>query len=95
MNEFQEPIHAPLFMNKVLYCSINNLCKIFYTIDSELRHEDVHELYGDHSEADTRMMLHAVHAVLHNFGNIVVRANDADVIISLLSSIHHIENSHL
>ena len=42
------------------------------------------------------MTLHAVHADGHHSGNIVVRTNDADLLIIFLSNIiHHIENSHL
>ena len=39
-----------------------------------------------HLEADTRVMFHAKHADLHDPGNIIVRANDADVCIILTTN---------
>ena len=82
------PIH-----NKVFYCAINNMR--FYVIDNELRYEEVPELYGSHLEADTRMMFHATHSDNQDPGNIIVRANAADVLIILLANIHHLQNSQL
>ena len=93
--EYQDPIYAPLIHNKVFYCAINNMCMRFYVIDNELRYEEVPELFGSHLEADTRMMFHVIHSDNQDPGNIIVRANDADVLIILLANIHHLQNSQL
>ena len=76
-------------------CSINNECKNFYSVDGRLKVEDVPELYGDHLEADTRVMLHAKHADYVDPGNIIVRANDTDISIILLVNESVLRMSHL
>ena len=93
--DYQDHIYAPLIDNKLFYCAINNLCMKFYSIDNVLKFEEVSDLFGSHAEADTRVMFHAAHADNHNPGNIVVRANDADILIVLLSNVHHLQNSQL
>ena len=60
-----------------------------------LRYELVPDLYGHHLEADTRVMFHVKHADFHDPGNIIVRANDADICVILTSNVHHLSNSHL
>ena len=56
--------------------------------------ESVAELYGDHMEADTRVMLHARHADMNDPGNIIVRANDTDIFIVLLANVPVLRFSH-
>ena len=57
--------------------------------------EDVHELYGSHDEADTRVAFHVVHVEQLNPGNIVVRCNDTDILIIILSNIQEFSQSHV
>ena len=49
--------------------------------------EDVHDLYGARNEADTCVAFHAVHVEQLNPGNIVIRCNDTDMLIVMLSNI--------
>ena len=46
--------------------------------------EDVTDLYGHHLEADTRVAFHAAHADNNDPGNIVIRTNDADIMIVII-----------
>ena len=48
---------------------------------SPIKHLRVPELYGDHLEAGTRVAFHGVEA---NPGNIVICANDTDIMVVLL-----------
>ena len=57
--------------------------------------EDVHDLYGAHDEADTRVAFHAVHVEQLNPGNIVIRCNDTDILIIMLSNIQKFSQSHV
>ena len=67
---------ANTFDHKVFYCSVDNEC-ICLQCDEEgmLQVEDVHDLYGAHDEADTRVAFHVVHVEQLNPDNIVVRCN--------------------
>ena len=56
--------------------------------------ENVPELSGDHLEADTRIAFHAKHANEANPGNIVIRANDTDIMVILLANAKKF-NSHI
>ena len=94
--ENEDQIHATLIADKILFCAIDNECRKYYCIDCVLKYESVSDLYGCyHLEADTCVMFHAKHADLHHPGNIIVRANDADVCIILTTNVHHLANSHL
>ena len=54
---------------------------------------EVHELYGAHDEADTRVVLHSLHVDVDDPGNTVGRCNDTDILIIMMSNIHLFENS--
>ena len=57
--------------------------------------EEVHELYGNHLEADTRVMFHVNHADKNGNGNIIVRGNGTDVAIILTGNANLLTNGHL
>ena len=60
-----------------------------------LQVEIVHGLYGTDDEADTRLALHAAHVEQMNPGNIVIRCNDTDILIIMLSNIQKFSQSHV
>ena len=60
-----------------------------------LQIEVVHDLYGTHDEADIRVSLHAVHVEQLNPGNILIRCNDTDILIIMLSNIQKFSQSHV
>ena len=49
--------------------------------------EDFQDLYGAHDEADTRVAFHAIHAEQCDPGNTVIRCNDTDILVIMLSNI--------
>ena len=63
-----------------------------YCRNSILKNERVPELYGNHLEGDTRVVFHVKNADTIDPGNIVVRANDLDIAVILICSIHHMDS---
>ena len=55
--------------------------------------ENVTDLYGQHLEADTRVAFHALHIDSIKEENILIRANDTDVLIILLCNITKFRSS--
>ena len=90
--EIEHPEYAPVTGEKILYCAINSESKKLYCINGILKNERVPELYGSHLEGDTRVVFHAKNADTIDPGNIVVRANDSDIAVILISNIHYIDS---
>ena len=82
-------------MRMEIYCSIANMCKKFFVVDGILKVEIEDALYGCHTEADTRVMLHAKHADQHQRGNIVIRANDTYIAVISATNAKHLERSRI
>ena len=59
-------------------------CTRYFVVD-EVRAESVPSLKCNHSEADTRVILHMIEAD-KSTGDIVIRAPDTDILVLLL---HH------
>ena len=57
--------------------------------------EEGHELYGNHLEADTRVVFHVNHTDKNSNDNIIVRGNDTDIAIILNCNANLLTNSHL
>ena len=94
--EYEDHKYAPIIGEKTLICAINNEAKKYMCVDSNhVRVEIVPELFGSHEEADTRVAFHAKHADTFNPGNIVVRGNDTDIVIILVTNAHHFTKSQL
>ena len=94
-HEFENQEFESLIGDKVLYCSVDNECKRFTSLDGQVKVEEVPELYGEHLEADTRVMFHAKHADSHDPGNLIIRGTDTDICVVLLSNAHKLQMSHL
>ena len=60
--EYQDPFYAALIGDKEFFCSANNRCMKFYCADLELKCIKESSLFGEHLEAETRVMFHAKHA---------------------------------
>ena len=92
--EYEDDKYAPIIGKKIFICAINNEAKRYTCTDStHVRTEIIPELYGSHEEADTRVAFHAKHADTFNPGNIVVRGNDTDIAIILVTNAHHFTKS--
>ena len=57
--------------------------------------EEVHELYGNHLETDTRVMFYVNHADKNGKGSIIFRGNGSDIAIILTCNASSWTNSHL
>ena len=57
--------------------------------------EEVHELYGNHLEAETRAMFHVNHAGKNGNGNMIGRGNETDIAIILTCNASLLTNNHL
>ena len=78
--------YAIILGNKVLYCSVDNKCKKFSTINGLIKVENVPELYGEYLKAYTRVAFYAKYVDETNSGNIVLSANDTEIMIVLLTN---------
>ena len=94
ITEYHNDEYAAILGNKELYCSVDNECKKFSTINGLIKVGNVPKLHGDHLEADTRVAFHAKHADEANPGNIVIRANDTNIMVILLANTKKF-NSHI
>ena len=91
--EIRKSEYGNIFGEKLFYCSVDNDCiRIQRNNDGEVRVDDIHELHGDHDEADTRVAFHALHADENDPGDIVIRCNDTDVLIIMLTNVHKFQH---
>jgi hypothetical protein len=75
---------SSLIGNVELLVSHGKTCHHFCTNNrEEVQIEEYEELYSDHEEADTQLLLHAKHAS-RTHENVVIRSPDTDVFILLL-----------
>ena len=85
--EFEDQIYSPIIGTKVFYC--------YFVVDGTLKVEIEDAMYGCHSEADTRVMLHAKHADQYQGGNIVIRVNDTNIAVICATNAKHLERSRI
>ena len=78
-----------MLVNKEMYVACEGEC-IRLTVDSV---SSIEELTCSHEEADTRMILHANHAVANNYKTVVIDTPDTDVFIIALYHSCHINRS--
>ena len=73
-----------------LYITHGKHCHKFFGISShDIGVEEVHELYCDHEEADTRLLLHAYQASgIHE--SVAIKSPDTDVLILMVGHKHTI-----
>ena len=95
MKEYEYIEYASVIGEKEFYCSIDNKCTKFYCVEGSLNFETIPELFGDHIEGDTRVMLHAKHEDTKGPGNIIIRGNDTDIFIILLENVQKLSQSQL
>ena len=78
---------APALQQVTLFFTHGAECHKFFADSSNgkmQRIESVPELYSNHEEADTRLILHAQHAsTMHS--NVTIRSSDTDVFILMLA----------
>ena len=83
--EWHKMIYRNLFGSKEMYLACEEVC-VRLTVNSVAI---IEELSCTHEEGNTRMVLHAKHAVANNFEAVVIDTPDADLfIIALKHSCH-------
>ena len=92
LSEYENPEYASVIREKEFYCSIDNKYRKFLCVDGSLKFETVTELFGDHLESDTRVMLHAD---TKGPGNIIIQGNDTDIFTILLANVQKLLQSYL
>ena len=95
MKKSQKNEYVNIFDRKLFYCSVDNKCICLQCDEGVLQVKDVHVLYGAHDEADIRVAFDVVHVEQLNPGNIVIRCNDTDILIIMLSNILKFNQSHV
>ena len=95
VTEIKNDEYAAIIGSKVLHCSVDNECIRLSNGEEGLEVIEVHELYGAHEEADTRVAFHALHADQFDPGNTVIRCNDTDIKVIMLANAHKFMNSHV
>ena len=81
VEEWKQAKHREKLQNKVLYVTCDDLC---YKLTTE-HCEAVGELQSTHGEADTPMLLHALHAARAGYKAVVITAEDIDVLALCLA----------
>jgi hypothetical protein len=79
--------------NKQLYVTNNTKCFLYESESGVVQKTEVDNLRCLHEEADTRMVYHIFS--LSSTKNIVVKANDTDVLIILLANVWKLNINHL
>ena len=77
MEEWTQPRHRPRLLGKKVYLTCEEFC---YTLD-ENGFVEVDELKSTQEEADTRMPLHALHAVTAGYNSVLIVSEDTDVLV--------------
>ena len=81
VQEWQQQKNRERLADKVLYVTLQEKC---YKITST-GSEEVEELKSTHEEADTRLLLHALHASLAGHRSLIIVSDDTDVLVLCLS----------
>jgi hypothetical protein len=84
--EWCQDKYAALLDQRHLYVTHGNLCHCLVAHEGKVVTLQVHALTCSHTEADTRLLLHAKHAADNGSSEVVIRSQDTDV---LLLACHH------
>ena len=60
-------------------------CHRLFDANGEIMCSEIRELYCDHEEADTRLILHAMHAS-QSYPNVIIKSPDTDVLLIALNA---------
>ena len=81
------------FRGVILYTTRKDQCFKFLPSHNESEKpefEQIHELYSDHEEADTRLLLDANHASTSGYTHVSVKSPDTDVFVLLVAKENHL-----
>lgn len=77
VEEWKAPQHKEKLSDKELYVTCEQLC---FKITKE-QWEEAAELRSSQEEADTRLLLHALHAAESGYKSVIISAEDTDVMV--------------
>ena len=80
VEEWKRTKYREKFQDKLLYVTCNEVC---YKITKQ-QCEKVSDLTTTQEEADTRMLLHALHAANAGYNAVIITADDTDVLVLCL-----------
>ena len=93
-SSWEDPSTAEILKNKTLFVTCDNRCFCYNVEDGQLQRNEQTHLYSIHEEADSGMIFHL--KSLSGRNNIVVRTNDTDVLVIILSNMDKlIASSHI
>ena len=84
VDEWRSPFFQQKYGDKVVYVTSGPEC---FRITKDIT-ETVPELASDHEEADTRVLLHSMHAANQGYKAVIITADDTDILIMALSLGH-------
>ena len=91
VSSWEEPSTAEILTNKTFFVSCDNRCFCYNVEDGQLQRNEETHLYINQEEADSRMISHL--KSLSGRNNIVVRTNDTDVLVIILSNMDKLNAS--
>ena len=83
VNDWKQPKHSASVGPKQLYVTCEEDCFVI----TENGCNEVRELKSSQEEADTRLLLHALHASTNGFGSVIVVSKDTDVTVLFLANV--------
>lgn len=91
--DWSSNLYKPLLDDKEVYLGVMGECTRYFVEDGEVHAESVPSLKCNHSEADTRVILHMLEADKSIPGDIVIRASDTDILVLLLHHVHRVSST--
>ena len=85
--------YKSLLEGREVYLGVMGQCTRYLVENGEVHAEPVPSLNCNHSEADTRVILHMIEADKSTPGDIVIRASDTDILVLLLHHQHRVSST--
>ena len=90
VKNWSSPHLQPQIEGREIYLGVMDVCTRFLVEDGAVTDECVPSLGCNHPEADTRVILHMLHAARTTPGDIIIRASDTDILVILLHHVHRV-----
>ena len=90
--DWSSDFYKPLIDGREVYLGVMGECTRYFVKD-EVTAETIPALNCNHSEADTRVILHMIESDKSTPGDIVIRASDTDILVLLLYHVHRVSST--
>ena len=86
LSAWQQPEYSSQLNKRSFYITIGEECYLLRVTEGNRNKvtSEQHELFCNHEEADSRMLLYASHGALHGSGTILLKSPDTDVAVIAL-----------